>query len=58
MRGSTYDARSVEFPVVGVDGLVVGAGVVVRLVGDGACRTGNHLNDVVASRKGSVGLGV
>ena len=54
----TYDARSVKFPEVGVYGLVVGASVVVRVVGDGACRGASHLDDVVASRKGSIGLAI
>ena len=58
INGGTYDARGVKFPEVGVYGFVVWASVVVRVVGDGACRAGNHLDDVVGSRKGTVGFGV
>ena len=58
INGGTYDARGVKFPEVGVDGLVVGASVVVRVVGDGACRGASHLDDVVACRKGGVGLAI
>ena len=58
INGGTYDARGVKFPEVGVYGFVVWASVVVRVVGDGACRCASHLDKVVASRKGSVGLAI
>ena len=58
LTGCTFVARLVDLPEVGVLGVVVGAGVGVRLISEGPFRSGVvKFNSIVASRKGSIELG-